>query len=57
MTIVLTKKEVKNIVRREVAMQILEHKDFFIDPDAGLELSLKAKRRLAKSRIYNGGIS
>lgn len=52
MTETLTK-DIKTIVRREVALQIRE---IFDDPDAGLSLSEKAKKRLRASRAYKGKI-
>lgn len=47
-------KEIKMIVRREVALQMRE---LFDDPDAGLLLSEKAKKRLRASRGYKGKIT
>lgn len=41
-------KEIKAIVRREVASQIRE---IFADPEAGFELSEKAKHRLRQARV------
>ena len=41
-------KEIRTIVRREVASQI---RGVFTDPDAGLELSETVKRRLRRARL------